>query len=59
MERSFVPFMGSVLTVDQLPVMGDATRVAVHEYPGGHMFYSRADSQAALRKHVREMFGRH
>jgi len=53
------PFMGSVLTVDQMPVMGDATRVAVHEYPGGHMFYSRADSQAALRKDVQEMFGKH
>ena len=35
------PFMGSVLTVDQIPVMGDPTRVAVHEYPGGHMFYTR------------------
>ena len=46
------PFMGSVLTVDQMPVMGDPTRVAVHEYPGGHMFYSRRDSQAALRKDV-------
>jgi carboxypeptidase C (cathepsin A) len=53
------PFMGSVLTVDQMPVMGDATRVAVHEYPGGHMFYSRSDSQMALRKHVSEMFVRH
>ena len=41
------PFMGSVLTVDQMPVMGDPTRVAVHEYPGGHMFYSRPGSQAA------------
>jgi carboxypeptidase C (cathepsin A) len=53
------PFMGSVLTVDQMPVMGDATRVAVHEYPGGHMFYSRPDSQLALRKHVREMLVKH
>jgi carboxypeptidase C (cathepsin A) len=53
------PFMGSVLTVDQMPVMGDASRVAVHEYPGGHMFYSRADSQAALRQHVQEMFAKH
>jgi carboxypeptidase C (cathepsin A) len=53
------PFMGSVLTVDQMPVMGDATRVTVHEYPGGHMFYSRTDSQAALRKNVQEMFGKH
>jgi carboxypeptidase C (cathepsin A) len=53
------PFMGSVLTVDQMPVMGDATRVAVHEYPGGHMFYSRSASQAALRKDVQAMFGKH
>jgi len=53
------PFMGSLLTVDQMPVMGDGTRVAVHEYPGGHMFYNRRDSQSALRKDVREMFSRH
>jgi carboxypeptidase C (cathepsin A) len=53
------PFMGSVLTVDQMPVMGDAARVAVHEYPGGHMFYSRAASQAALRRDVQAMFAKH
>jgi carboxypeptidase C (cathepsin A) len=53
------PFMGSVLTVDQMPLMGDASRVAVHEYFGGHMFYSRAASQAALRKDVQTMFSKH
>ncbi len=53
------PFMGSLLTVDEMPVMGDSTRVAVHEYPGGHMFYSRPDSQAALRQDVRGMFEKH
>ena len=53
------PFMGSVLTVDQMPVMGDPTRVAVHEYPGGHMFYSRPGSQAALRKDVQAMVSKH
>ena len=53
------PFMGSVLTVDQMPLMGDGARVAVREYPGGHMFYSRKDSGAALRKDVQEMFSRH
>jgi len=31
----------------------------VHEYPGGHMFYSRPGSQAALRQDVKEMFGKH
>ncbi len=53
------PFMGSILTVDQMPVMGEPGRVSVHEYPGGHMFYSRGDSQAALRKDVSEMFAKH
>jgi carboxypeptidase C (cathepsin A) len=53
------PFMGSVLTVDQIPVMGDPTRVAVKEYPGGHMFYTRPSSRAELRKDVMEMYGKH
>jgi carboxypeptidase C (cathepsin A) len=53
------PFMGSVLTVDQMPVMGDPTRVAVKEFPGGHMFYTRTDSRAALRKDVMEMYEKH
>jgi len=39
--------------------MGDPTRVSVHEYPGGHMFYSRRDSQTALRKDVMEMVAKH
>ncbi len=53
------PFMGSVLTVDQMPVMGDAGRVAVHEFPGGHMFYTRESSRLELRKDVMEMFAKH
>ena len=53
------PFMGSLLIVDQMPVMGDPARVAVREYPGGHMFYSRPASQAALHKDVQAMFEKH
>jgi carboxypeptidase C (cathepsin A) len=53
------PFMGSILTVDQMPVMGDPSRVMVREYPGGHMFYSRPGSQAALRKDVQAMVAKH
>jgi carboxypeptidase C (cathepsin A) len=53
------PFMGSVLTVDQIPVMGDPTRVAVREYPGGHMFYTRPSSRAELRKDVMDMYSKH
>jgi carboxypeptidase C (cathepsin A) len=51
--------MGSVLTVDQIPVMGDPTRVAVREYPGGHMFYTRQSSSLELRKDVMDMYARH
>ena len=53
------PFMGSVLTVDQMPVMGDPTRVAVHEYPGGHMFYTRPSSRDQLHGDVKAMFNQH
>jgi carboxypeptidase C (cathepsin A) len=53
------PFMGSVLTVSQMPPMGDATRVQVHEYPGGHMYYARPASSLALRKDVMEMVSKH
>jgi carboxypeptidase C (cathepsin A) len=53
------PFMGSVLTVNEIPAMGDPTRVAVHEYPGGHMFYTREASRAALRSDVMDMYNKH
>jgi carboxypeptidase C (cathepsin A) len=51
--------MASVLIVDQMPVMGDASRVQVKNYPGGHMFYSRGSSQAALRKDVMRVYAAH
>jgi carboxypeptidase C (cathepsin A) len=53
------PFMGSVLTVDQMPMMGDPGRVSVKEYPGGHMFYTRDSGRVALRKDVMKMFSQH
>lgn len=53
------PFMGSVLTVDEMPIMGDPTRVAVHEFAGGHMFYTRDSSRTDLRKDVMEMYAKH
>jgi hypothetical protein len=31
----------------------------VHEFPGGHMFYTREASRIALRKDVMEMFSTH
>jgi len=51
------PFMASVLIVDQMPAMGDASRVQVKEYAGGHMFYARPDSQAELRADAMKLYG--
>jgi carboxypeptidase C (cathepsin A) len=53
------PFMGSLLTLNQMPVMGDPTRVAVKEYPGGHMFYTRPSSRDHLHSDVKAMFAQH
>jgi carboxypeptidase C (cathepsin A) len=43
------PFMGSVLTQNQLPSKL-ASQVSVHEFAGGHMFYTRAENQSGLHK---------
>jgi carboxypeptidase C (cathepsin A) len=53
------PFMASKLIVDQMPLMGDPNRVQVKQYPGGHMFYSRPDSQASLRGDVMKVYAAH
>ena len=53
------PFMGSILTVNQIPIMGDPTRVQVHMYPGGHMYYTRTASSLALRKDVQDLINKH
>ena len=53
------PFMASVLIADQMPVMGKSSRIQVREYPGGHMFYSRPQSQAALKRDVMAMYAAH
>jgi carboxypeptidase C (cathepsin A) len=51
------PYFGSELVVAQIPPMGDPGRLKVKVYPGGHMFYSRPDSQAALRRDVMDLYG--
>jgi carboxypeptidase C (cathepsin A) len=52
-------FMGSVLSVDQMPVMGAADRVQVHEFPGGHMFYTRPVNQSGLHELAETMVKTH
>lgn len=46
------PYFGSRLIIAQMPDFGVANRVKLHMYPGGHMFYSRADSGAAMRQDI-------
>jgi carboxypeptidase C (cathepsin A) len=53
------PFMGSVLSVDQMPLMGDPNRVQVREFPGGHMFYTRPANQTGLHQSAEEMVAAH
>jgi carboxypeptidase C (cathepsin A) len=53
------PFMGSLLTVNEIPIMGEANRIQVHEYAGGHMYYARLASSLALRKDVQELVAKH
>jgi carboxypeptidase C (cathepsin A) len=53
------PFMGSVLSVDQMPIMGDANRVQIHEFPGGHMFYTRTVNSDSLHKLAETMVETH
>lgn len=50
------PYFASRLIIDQIPPMGGADQVRLAVYPGGHMFYSRPDSRAAMRRDVRAIY---
>jgi len=50
------PYFGSRLIMAQMPQFGRPDRVRLHMYEGGHMFYSRPDSGAALRRDILESY---
>jgi carboxypeptidase C (cathepsin A) len=50
------PYFASRLIIDQMPAFGQANRVHLSVYPGGHMFYSRPDSGAAFKNDARAMY---
>ena len=52
------PFMGSVLTANQLPEKL-AKQIQVHEFPGGHMFYTRPANQSGLHDLAEHMVSTH
>jgi carboxypeptidase C (cathepsin A) len=49
------PYFASKLLIDQIPPMGDAARVRLKVYGGGHMLYLRDASRAALREDARQL----
>jgi carboxypeptidase C (cathepsin A) len=52
------PFMGSLLTQNELPVKL-AGQVQVHEFPGGHMFYTRPENGSGLHDFAEKMVETH
>ncbi|MFH6783713.1 MULTISPECIES: S10 family peptidase [Methylobacterium] len=50
------PYFASKLILDQMPAYGDGTRLALSVYPGGHMFYFREGSRAALRSDALRLY---
>jgi carboxypeptidase C (cathepsin A) len=51
-------FMGSILTQNQLPPKL-AGQVQIHEFPGGHMFYTRPANGDGLHKLAETMVSTH
>jgi carboxypeptidase C (cathepsin A) len=49
------PYFQSKLLLDQLPPIGDAARVRLAVYPGGHMFYSRDPSRISFRSDIQSI----
>ena len=50
--------MGSLLTQNELPSKL-AGQVSVHEFPGGHMFYTRPENGAGLHEFAEKMVASH
>lgn len=50
------PYMESKMVLDQIPAFGDQERAALKVYPGGHMFYTRDASRAALMRDVKALY---
>jgi carboxypeptidase C (cathepsin A) len=50
------PYFASKLILDQLPAYGDAGRLALEVFPGGHMFYARDASRAAFRRAASDLY---
>lgn len=52
------PYFTSKLLIDQIPVYGEADRLKLSVYPGGHMFYTRPDSRKAFHADAADLYAR-
>ncbi len=50
------PYFGTKLRLDQIPPSVSQGRIDFEVFPGGHMFYSRDSSRAALRKAALKLY---
>jgi len=52
------PYFASQMIIDQMPAsIGDPSRIRLGVYPGGHMFYTRDASRAALKRDAAWLYG--
>ena len=58
MDDLSCPYFASRLIIDQMPSFGQAERVKLALFAGGHMFYSRPASGAAFRETARAVYAR-
>jgi len=49
------PYFETKMLLNQIPIFGDASRLRLSVYPGGHMQYLREDSRKALREDARAL----
>jgi carboxypeptidase C (cathepsin A) len=49
------PYFGSKLLIEQVPPLGDPSRLRLDVVPGGHMFYFEDASRASLREGARRL----
>ena len=56
MYDTITPYFATKYVIDHVPDFGDASRLQLKLYPGGHMNYSRDVSRAALRADAMKLY---
>jgi carboxypeptidase C (cathepsin A) len=56
MTDTITPFFATQYIIDHVPEFGDASRLQLKVYPGGHMNYTRDGSRAMLRADAMKLY---